>query len=106
MDRQLSKVLTETLEAARNQLCAARTLDADTLADATESRQDLQFELELLVAEEAKALDDDIADLVRCLQETDQRLMRVLGAANAVFEDIVHLDSPVTYGASGRMRAR
>lgn len=106
MDRQLSTVLTETLEAARTQLSAARSLDAETLADATECRQDLQFELELLVAEEAKQLDEDITDLVRSLQETDQRLMRVLGAASAVFDDITHVDAPSTYGARGRMRGR
>jgi hypothetical protein len=106
MDRQLSIVLTETLEAARTQLTAARKLDAESLADATECRQDLQFELELLVAEEAQKLDEEISDLVRTLQETDLRLMRILGAANAVFDDVLYVEAPATYGASGRMRER
>ena len=48
MDRSLASVLTDTLEAAQLQLQAARQLNSDRLAEATASRQDLQFELELM----------------------------------------------------------
>ena len=106
MDRQLSTVLTETLEAAETQLAAARQLDAETLASATEFRQDLHFELELMAADEGRVLDDEIEDLLRRLRDTDQRLTRVLSAANGVFEHILQVDEAPTYGASGRMRER
>jgi len=106
MDRPLATVLTETLEAAETQLAAARQLDADQLADATASRQDLHFELELLAGHARPELDDEIMDLVRRLQDTDSRLTRVLGAAQGVFREILQTDEPQTYGSSGRMRER
>ena len=104
MDRPLATVLTETLQAAETQLSAARRLDAEVLADATASRQDLHFELELLDGHDPPALDDEIMDLVHQLKETDVRLSRVLGAAQGVFRDILQGDEPQTYGASGRLR--
>jgi hypothetical protein len=104
MDRPLATVLTETLQAAETQLSAARRLDAEVLADATASRQDLHFELELLAGHDPPALDDEIMDLVHQLKETDVRLSRVLGAAQGVFRDILQGDEPQTYGASGRLR--
>ena len=106
MDRPLATVLTETLEAAETQLAAARSLDAECLADATASRQDLHFELELIAGHEPPQLDDEIMDLVHRLQETDARLTRVLGSATSVFRDILNTDQPQTYGASGRMKER
>lgn len=106
MDRPLATVLTETLEAAETQLSAARRLDAELLADATASRQDLHFELELLAGHEPPQLDDEIMDLVHQLQETDSRLGRVLGAAQGVFREVLQVDEPQTYGASGRMRSQ
>ena len=48
MERSLASVCAETLEAAQAQLDAARQARPETLADATASRQDLQFELEIL----------------------------------------------------------
>jgi hypothetical protein len=104
MDRPLATVLTETLEAAETQLSAARRLDAELLADATANRQDLHFELELIAGHERPALDDEIMDIVHQLQETDNRLGRVLGAAQGVFRDVLQGDEPQTYGSSGRMR--
>jgi hypothetical protein len=43
-------------------------------------------------------------DIVHQLQETDNRLGRVLGAAQGVFRDVLQGDEPQTYGSSGRMR--
>jgi hypothetical protein len=106
MDRPLATVLTETLEAAETQLSAARRLDAERLADATASRQDLHFELELIAGHEPPQVDEEIMDLVHQLQETDARLTRVLGSATSVFRDILKTDEAQTYGASGRMKGR
>lgn len=106
MSRALSTVLTETLEAATQQLSAARQLDSDGLADATASRQDLQFELELIQNDGFRGVDEGIAGLVQQLQETDRRLVRVLGAATAVFREVLQTEPPQTYGASGRIRER
>jgi hypothetical protein len=106
MERSLASVLTETLEAAKMQLDAARQLDPGRLADATASRQDLQFELEIIQNREAIRVDEEIADTVRSLRETDQRLMSVLGAANSVFRSVLEPNSSPTYGASGRIRER
>ena len=106
MNRPLATVLTETLEAAETQLSAARGLDAERLADATASRQDLHFELELLAGHEPPELDDEIMGLVQQLQDTDSRLTRVLGAAQGVFREILQVDEPQTYGATGRMKGR
>lgn len=106
MDRPLATVLTETLEAAETQLSAARRLDAERLADATADRQDLHFELELLAGHEPPELDDEIMGLVQRLQDTDARLSRVLGAAQGVFNQLLQVDEPQTYGSSGRMRGR
>ncbi len=106
MERSLASVLTDTLEAAQAQLQAARQLDAEGLAGATANRQDLQFELELLASEEATQVDDDIADVVRQLRSTDQRLMSVLGAASSVFRSVLQPDGATTYGATGRIRER
>ena len=106
MERSLASVLTETLEAAQAQLDAARQLDPERLADATASRQDLQFELEILQSRDAMQVDADIADVVRSLRETDQRLMSVLGAVNSVFRSVLQPNRSPTYGASGRIRER
>jgi hypothetical protein len=106
MERSLASVLTETLEAAQMQLDAARQLDPERLADATASRQDLQFELEIIQNRDAIRVDEEIADTVRSLRETDQRLMSVLGAANSVFRSVIEPNSSPTYGASGRIRER
>ncbi len=106
MERSLTSVLTETLEAAQAQLDAARQLDPDRLADATASRQDLQFELEVLQNRESLSVDEEIADIVRSLRETDRRLMSVLGAANSVFRSVLEPNTSPTYGASGRIRER
>jgi len=106
MERPLATVLTETLEAAELQLAAARTLDPGGLADATANRQDLHFELELLADPMPPQVDEAIMDLVARLQDTDARLARVLGAASGVFKDVLQVDEPQTYGASGRMRGR
>ena len=103
MERSLTSVLTETLEAAQAQLDAARQLDPDRLADATASRQDLQFELEILQNRDSLRVDEEIADIVRSLRETDQRLMSVLGAANSVFRSVLEPNTSPTYGASGQM---
>jgi hypothetical protein len=106
MERSLASVLTETLEAAQMQLDAARQLDPERLADATASRQDLQFELEIIQNSDAIRVDEEIADTIRSLRETDQRLMSVLGAANSVFRSVIEPNSSPTYGASGRIRER
>ena len=106
MERSLASVLTETLEAAQAQLDAARQLDPERLADATASRQDLQFELEILQSRDAMQVDADSADVVRSLRDTDQRLMSVLGAANSVFRSVLQPNRSPTYGASGRIRER
>ena len=106
MERSLASVLTDTLEAAQAQLHAARKLDPEGLADATASRQDLQFELELLAGGESASIDDEIADVVRQLRSTDQRLMSVLGAAGSVFRSVLQPDGATTYGATGRIRER
>ena len=106
MDRSLASVLTDTLEAAQLQLQAARQLNSDRLAEATASRQDLQFELELMRDEASWRVDEEIGDIVRELRATDQRLMSVLGAAGSVFRTVLQPDSPATYGATGRIRER
>ena len=106
MERSLASVLTDTLEAAQAQLHAARKLDPEGLADATANRQDLQFELELLANEEATRVDDEIAEVVRQLRSTDQRLMSVLGAAGSVFRSVLQPNTSSTYGATGRIRER
>jgi hypothetical protein len=106
MERSLASVLTDTLEAAQAQLQAARQLDSEGLADATANRQDLQFELELLASEETTRVDDEIADVVRQLRSTDQRLMSVLGAAGSVFRSVLQPEGSATYGATGRIRER
>ena len=106
MDRSLASVLTDTLEAAQLQLQAARQLNSDRLAEATASRQDLQFELELMRDEASWRVDEEIGDIVRELRATDQRLMSVLGAANSVFRKVLQPESPTTYGASGKIRER
>jgi hypothetical protein len=51
-------------------------------------------------------VDDEIADVIRLLRSTDQRLMSVLGAASSVFRTVLQPDSPSTYGATGRIRER
>ena len=106
MERSLTSVLTDTLEAAQAQLHAARKLDPEGLADATASRQDLQFELELLASGESTSVDDEIAEVVRQLRSTDQRLMSVLGAAGSVFRSVLQPEGSATYGATGRIRER
>ena len=106
MERSLASVLTETLEAAQAQLDAARQLDPERLADATASRADLQFELEVIGSGETVRVDQEIADTVRTLRETDRRLMSVLGAAGSVFRNVLEPNSSPTYGASGRIRER
>ncbi len=106
MERSLASVLTETLEAAQAQLVAARQLDPERLADATASRQDLQFELEIIQSRAAVQVDEEIAEVIRDLRETDQRLMSVLGAANSVFRSVLQPNNSPTYGASGRIRER
>ena len=68
MERSLASVLTKTLEAAQAQLVAARTLDPERLADATASRADLQFELEVIQSDESFHVDEEIADTIRALQ--------------------------------------
>jgi len=106
MERSLASVLTDTLEAAQAQLHAARKLDPEGLAVASASRQDLQFELELLADGGSTSVDDEIAEVVRQLRSTDQRLMSVLGAASSVFRSVLQPDGPTTYGATGRIRER
>jgi hypothetical protein len=106
MERSLASVLTDTLDAAHAQLDAARQLDPERLADATASRQDLQFELEIIQNRDALRVDEEIADTLRSLRETDQRLVSVLGAANSVFLNVLLPNSTPTYGASGRIRER
>ena len=106
MDRPLASVLTDTLEAAQLQLQAARQLNSDRLAEATASRQDLQFELELRRDEASWRVDEEIGDIVRELRATDQRLMSVLGAANSVFRNVLQPAAPTTYSASGKIRER
>jgi hypothetical protein len=106
MERSLASVLTKTLEAAQAQLVAARTLDPERLADATASRADLQFELEVIQSDESFHVDEEIADTIRALQDTDRRLMSVLGAATSVFRNVLEPNHSPTYGASGRIRER
>ncbi|MDP6935221.1 MAG: hypothetical protein QGG40_20040 [Myxococcota bacterium] len=93
------------MKAASDQLEAARNMDKDALFEATELRQDLLFEIELL-GEEGTVfeLDENARKHVESLEALDHRLISVLEAANLTLKQVLGLEPPATYSQSGRMR--
>jgi hypothetical protein len=105
MERPLEEILEDSLAVAEQQLTAARALDVEALREATNRRQDLNFELELIEAEELDIRGDTLIEgLLLDLQQIDRRITAVVGAANAVFSTLIPREPPPTYSATGRLR--
>jgi hypothetical protein len=107
MARSLETVLEESIELAEIQLEAARTLDRESLQDATAKRQDLLFELELFDEDALSgSLDDETRLLAIELGELDHRLGSILGAALDTFDRMApqNRTGAGTYSADGRIR--
>jgi hypothetical protein len=106
MMRPLATLIKDLLGTAERQVEAARGLDRDGLEAASERRQDLYFELQILLQETGKLESDTIrADLLK-LGQLDHRLRRILSSANAVFSEVLGFNTPPTYGADGRIAIR
>jgi negative regulator of sigma E activity len=107
MDRAVLSLIEGSIEAAEQQLAAAKSLDLDGLKQATERRQDLNFELSLVKLTPADIQEfPELRDLLSQLDLLDRRLTNVLGAAGEVFSALLPTSSPVTYAADGKLRGR
>jgi hypothetical protein len=106
MLRPLAALLKDLIGTAERQVDAARRLDKEALELANEARQDLNFELRILLQDAGKIESQEIRDDIVSLGRLDQRLNRILSSVNTVFTEALNLNSPPTYGADGRIAPR
>ncbi len=106
MLRPLTALLKDLIGTAERQVDAARRMDKDALELANESRQDLNFELRILLQDAGKIESDQVRNDIVSLGRLDQRLNRILSSVNALFSEALNLNSPPTYGADGRIAPR
>ena len=74
----LVNMLKELLSTVEEQIVAAKKLDVELLAEATERRQDLLFELEVERANRIIEVSDDALDLKDQIDLADERLIAIL----------------------------
>ena len=74
----LVNMLKELLSTVEEQIVAAKKLDVELLAEATERRQDLLFELEVERANRIIEVSDDALDLKDQIDLADERLLAIL----------------------------
>jgi len=106
MLRPITALLKDLIGTAERQVDAARRMDKDALELANETRQDLNFELRILLQEAGKIESDEVRADIVSLGRLDQRLYRILSSVNALFSEALNLNSPPTYGADGRIASR
>jgi len=106
MLRPLSALLKDLIGTAERQVDAARRMDKEALEVANEKRQDLNFELRILLQDAGKIESDAIRADIVSLGRLDQRLNRILSSVNAIFSQALNVNSPPTYGADGRIAPR
>ncbi len=106
-----SAIIGELAAVVERQLEAARSLDAQTLSDATARRQDLLFHLRL-ATQEAKAaspdgrvsLDPEAQLELRRIAALDRRLQIVLDSVNTTLNTVLNRGASSTYGQDGRIK--
>ena len=106
MEARLVELLHESRVAAENQLKCARTMNVAGLRKATASRQDVQFELEIMDRRVVRraARNPEILKVVREIRALDERLQRMLKTTSRVFREILPQSQPETYSSRGRLR--
>lgn len=102
--RTVDQILDEALALAEIQLDAARRLDAAQLAEATERRADLVFEMRLIKAAGPSAPPSD--SRVDALRAMDERLAAVLRSATETLGAATAPERSATYGKRGLLKER
>jgi hypothetical protein len=110
-DPSPSAIIEALAGVVERQLEAARTLDADTLSEATAQRQDLLFHLRLATQEarlanagERLALDPEAQLNLRRISALDRRLQIVLETVTDTLGSVLNRGGSDTYGLNGRIR--
>jgi hypothetical protein len=102
----LRLLLDELIDAAEEQLEAARAVDLPALDAATRRREQLLVEVDALRGSLSRAqVGPDARARLRQLRALDDRLTRLLTAAGRAFEKALPRPVDPTYTPHGRMRA-
>ncbi len=99
----LTNMLTELLSIVEEQIEAAKSLDVALLADATERRQDLLFELEVERSNRIIDVSDEALDLKDQIDLADERLLAILETVVNITKAANGELDPQTYSKKGNI---
>ena len=97
----LMNMLQELLSIVEEQIEAAKSLDVELLADATERRQDLLFELEVERSNRIIDVSDEALDLKDQIDLADERLLAILETVVNITKAANGELDPQTYSKKG-----